>query len=413
MKYTYKHTLHACYTGYITQAIVNNLAPLLFIIFQTEFDLSFEMIGRLILINFCTQIFADVLAVKFVDRIGYRTSGVLAHALSAIGLISLGVLPRICSNPYVGLVIAVMIYAMGGGLLEVIVSPIVESLPGEEKEAAMSLLHSFYCWGQVGVVIITTLALSIMGSELWFILPILWSCIPLFNLIRFMKVPLLPVVEEGEQLSMKVLFQSKFFWLAMILMICAGASELTMSQWSSLFAEKGLQVPKVMGDLLGPCFFAVSMGITRTVYGIYGSKIDIKRALLGSGMLCVLCYGITIFANNPIISLLGCASCGFAVALMWPGTFSLSAKYFPGGGTAMFGLLAIAGDIGAAVGPWLAGAVSDTVQKSQGILEWMQLSLLNSEQVGLKLGLLVGMIFPIILVCGAVILVGARDVNKG
>lgn len=386
MRYTYKHTLRACYLGYITQAIVNNLAPLLFIIFQNQYHISFEMIGRLILINFGTQIVADILSVKYVDRIGYRKAAVMAHIFCSIGLMSLGVLPLIMPVPYMGLVIAVMIYAIGGGIIEVLVSPIVEFLPGDEKASAMSLLHSFYCWGQVGVVLLTTLLLKVIGSSYWFVLPILWAFIPLYNIKNFLKVPIIEPHEDAPTMSIGELLSTRGFVIALLLMLCAGASEITMSQWSSLFAEKGLQVPKVVGDLLGPCFFAVLMGIGRSIYGIWGHKINLNRALMASGILCVICYAVTIFVQNPFISLLGCAVTGLSVSLMWPGTFSLTSATYPMGGTAMFGMLAIFGDIGAAVGPWIAGVVSDAVG------------------LGLKAGLLVAIVFPIMLVIGVMLL---------
>lgn len=386
MRYTYKHTLRACYLGYITQAIVNNLAPLLFIIFQNQYHISFEMIGRLILINFGTQIVADILSVKYVDRIGYRKAAVMAHIFCSIGLMSLGVLPLIMPVPYMGLVIAVMIYAIGGGIIEVLVSPIVEFLPGDEKASAMSLLHSFYCWGQVGVVLLTTLLLKVIGSSYWFVLPILWAFIPLYNIKNFLKVPIIEPHEDAPTMSIGELLSTRGFVIALVLMLCAGASEITMSQWSSLFAEKGLQVPKVVGDLLGPCFFAVLMGIGRSIYGIWGHKINLNRALMASGILCVICYAVTIFVQNPFISLLGCAVTGLSVSLMWPGTFSLTSATYPMGGTAMFGMLAIFGDIGAAVGPWIAGVVSDAVG------------------LGLKAGLLVAIVFPIMLVIGVMLL---------
>lgn len=391
MKYTYKHTLHACYFGYITQAIVNNLVPLFFIIFQESFNISLEMLGRLILINFGTQIVVDLLTVKYVERIGYRQATIMAHIFSGIGLISLGILPQIMPSPYIGIMIAIILYAIGGGIIEVLISPIVEFLPGEEKASAMSLLHSFYCWGQVGVVLISTLLLKAIGRDMWFILPILWASIPLYNLTRFMKVPIIEPQEEMKTMSIKELLSTKGFTIALMLMLAAGASEITMSQWSSLFAEQGLQVPKVIGDLLGPCLFAVLMGIGRMVYGIWGSKINLNRALLGSGVLCVICYAITIFATNPFISLLGCALCGLAVSLMWPGTFSLTSATYPRGGTIMFGMLAVFGDIGAALGPWVAGLVSDVIR------------------LGLKAGLLAGMIFPVLLVIG---IIWIRDYNK-
>ena len=394
MKYTYKHTLKACYFGYITQAIVNNLAPILFIIFQNQFQISLEMLGRLILINFATQIVVDILTVKYVDRMGYRKATVIAHICCALGLISLGVLPKVLPYPYIGLMIAVVLYAIGGGIIEVLVSPIVEFLPGDEKASAMSLLHSFYCWGQVGVVLISTLLLKLIGGDLWFVLPILWALIPIYNVTRFLKVPIIEPHEEEKSMSVKELLSTKGFVIALLLMLAAGASELTMSQWSSLFAEQGLQVPKVMGDLLGPCLFAVLMGAGRMIYGIWGSKINLNRALLGSGILCILCYVVTVFATNPFVSLLGCAVCGLSVSLMWPGTFSLTASTYPRGGTAMFGILAVFGDVGAAVGPWMAGVVSDVVG------------------LGLKAGLLVAMIFPILLVIGILMIKKINDKQK-
>jgi fucose permease len=397
MKYTYKHTLRACYTGYITQAAINNLAPLLFTVFQGEFGLSFEQVGRLILFNFGTQIAADFFAMKYVDIIGFRRSAVLAHFLCAAGLVSLSILPNILPSPYIGLMLSVMIYAMGGGILEVLVSPIVDSLPGEEKESAMSLLHSFYCWGQVVVVIVTTVMIRLLGRQLWEVVPVFWAVVPLCNLLLFLKVPLMPPVPPETRVPLKNLFKSRFFVVALIIMMCAGASELTMSQWSSLFAERGLHVTKMLGDLLGPCLFAVFMGIGRTIYGIWGNKINLSNALLGCGALCVACYLTTVFAPWPLLSLLSCAVCGFSVSLMWPGAFSLTAQKYPLGGTAMFGMLAVFGDLGASAGPWSAGLISDLSQTSNAIIALGQRNNLDMAQLGLKCGLLVAVVFPLIL----------------
>lgn len=405
MKDTYKQTLHASYLGFITQAIINNLAPLLFVIFHDQFGISFEKIGRLIFINFGTQIITDILAIKYVDKIGYRRAAVLAHFFAFLGLVGLGVLPKLLPAPYVGLAIAVMVYAIGGGLIEVIISPIVESLPGDAKASSMSLLHSFYCWGQVGVVIITTLLIKIFGSQIWYILPILWSVIPAYNMFKFMRVPLMPVASEEDKISIKGLLSSHLFIIALVLMMSAGASELTMSQWSSLFAEKGLQVPKVVGDILGPALFAVFMGTGRTIYGLWGHKVNLRKVLISSSLLCIICYGITVFVQVPIISLLACAFCGLSVSLMWPGTLSLSADKFPKGGTAMFGMLAVFGDIGASSGPWIAGFVSDVAQKSNRLLAIGQANNLNPEQLGLKVGLLTAMIFPVMMLIG-ILLIG-------
>ncbi len=396
----YKPTLRACYLGYITQAIVNNLVPLFFIIFQTSYHISNEMLGRLVLINFGTQIVADWLALRYVDKIGYRTSAAVAHGFAAAGLIALGVLPLITPNPYTGLVIAVMIYAIGGGIIEVLISPIVDSLPGEAKSSAMSLLHSFYCWGQMGVVLVTTVLLWLLGTGIWFILPMLWALVPIWNLFRFLKVPLLPPVAEHERVPLKSLLGNRAYLIALVLMLCAGASELTMSQWSSLFAEKGLLLPKLLGDLLGPCLFAIFMGVGRTLHGVMGHRIPLRGAMMVTAALCVVCYAVTIFAPFPVLSLLGCAFCGFAVSLMWPGTFSLTAAAFPKGGTAMFGLMAVFGDIGGSVGPWLAGFVSDLAQQSEKMTTFAARWSLMPDQVGLKAGLLATTVFPVVMLLG-------------
>jgi len=376
VKFTYRHTLHACYLGYVTQAINNNLAPLLFIVFQNQFGLSTEMLGRLILLNFTTQIVADLVAVRYVDRIGYRRSALIAHLLSALGLISLGILPFLLPSPYVGLCLATIIYGWGGGFIEVLISPIVESLPGDAKASAMSLLHSFYCWGQMLVVIVTTVLVRLLGANHWYILPFLWALIPATNFFRFTKVPLRVLVPEEQQMPIRELFRSPSFLIALLLMLSAGASELTMSQWSSYFAEQGLQVPKMIGDLIGPGLFALFMGTGRTIYGVWGERIDLRKALLFTSALCVLCYLLTVFAPHPLLSLAGCSLTGSSVSLMWPGTFSLSARAFPFGGTAIFG------DLGGSLGPWSAGLVADLTER------------------GLHAGLLTASVFPLALLIG-------------
>lgn len=396
MGLNWRRTKIACYMGCVTQAININLAPLLFIIFQNEFGFTFEQIGRIILVNFGTQIVADIVATKYVDRIGYRPAVLAALALSAAGLLSLSVMPVGMKGSYAGLVVPVMLYSFGSGLIEVLISPLVEAMPGDEKASMMSLMHSFYCWGQTAVVLITTLLIWRFGESIWPVLPVLWAIVPVIDFALFLKAPLGSVVAEGGT-PMRVwdLFKSGFFWVAMALMICSGSSELTMSQWSSLFAEKGLRVSKLLGDLLGPCLFAVFMGATRAAYGVFGSKIDIHKALIASGGLCIVCYGVTVFASAPIISLIGCALCGVSVALMWPGTLSFSAARFPLGGTAMFGVLAVCGDIGGALGPWLAGVASDAAQKMTSAANLAASAGLELEQLGLKAGLLLALIFPV------------------
>jgi fucose permease len=387
---TFSHTRQACYAAYVTQAIVNNLAPLLFIVFQADYGVPYEMLGRLVLLNFVTQLITDLAAVAVVDRVGYRRPLVLAHALVAAGLLLLATLPPLTPSPYLGLALAVVVYGVGGGLLEVLVSPLVEALPGlrERKAAAMSLLHSFYCWGQVFVVLGTTLLLAQVGHTRWRSLPLLWTVVPLANLVVLLRVPMPPTVPVEHRTSLGRLLGTPAFAVFFVLMLCAGAAELTMSQWSSLFAEQALGMPKVWGDLLGPCLFAVLMGLARFGYGIAGERIRLVPALAASGALATACYLVAALAGAPLASLVGCALCGLAVSLLWPGTFSLAAARFPAGGAAMFGLLAVAGDAGGAFGPWLAGLVADL------------------SPAGLRAGMLAGTIFPL----GVVLALLARAV---
>ncbi|MDO4740199.1 MAG: MFS transporter [Eubacteriales bacterium] len=390
----YKRTKIAAYTATVTQAVICAIAPLLFIIFQDEFGLTDEQTGRLILLNFGTQIFADILATKYADRIGYRPSIIGAHILCLAGMLSMSVFPAIFPSPYVGLCFSVVLYAFGGGFIEVLNSPIVEALPGDEKASAMSLLHSFFCWGTAAAILLTTSALKIFGNGIWRLLPVCWSVVPLAGVLLFAGAPISSPAPEGQGMSVKDLLSHRAFWIALLMMLCAGSSELTMSQWASLFAEKGLQVDKFWGDLLGPFLFAITMGTGRALYGHFGSRIDIKSALTWMSAMCVICYVLAVF-GNPVFSLLGCALCGFSVSLMWPGTLSATAARYPLGGTAMFGVLAIFGDIGASVGPWLAGAVSDLTQGSAALMARLQQSTsLDPAQLGLKAGLLVGILFP-------------------
>ncbi|MGV9778086.1 MFS transporter [Streptosporangium sp. NPDC003464] len=397
---TFDHTRRACYTGYVTQAIVNNLAPLLFIVFQDRYRLPMEMLGRLVLLNFATQLITDIVAVKFVDRIGYRVPLVLAHVLSVLGLVLLAVAPAVSPSPYLGLCAAIIVYAVGGGLLEVLVSPVVDALPSpqEGKAAAMSLLHSFYCWGQVAVVAGTTLLLAWIGQDAWQVLPLAWAIVPLVNLVAFLKVPLPATVPDEHRTSLRKLFGAPAFAVAVVLMLCAGAAELTMSQWSSLFAEEGLGVSKVWGDLAGPCLFAVLMGVGRIVYGLWGERIPLVPAMAACGTLATVCYLATCLSADPVVSLVGCAVCGLAVSLLWPGTFSLAAARFPFGGAAMFGVLAVFGDAGGAVGPWVAGAVADASTAAGGLLSGLPAVLPDDGGSGLRAGILLATAFPLVIV---------------
>ncbi len=356
MAKNYEKTIRACFIGYIVQAIVNNFAPLLFITFQTTYDIPLAQITTLITINFALQLMTDLAAAYFTDKIGYRASVLIAHTMAALGLIGLAVFPSVMPSPFVGLVMAVVLYAIGGGLLEVIVSPMVEACPSEHKDRTMSMLHSFYCWGSVGVILVSTLVFWLFGIQNWRILAALWAIVPIANGIAFINVPIISMEEStGESTPMSQLFKIKMFWIFIVLMCCAGASELVISQWASAFAEKALGISKSLGDLLGPTLFAVLMGLSRVIYGKYGDKIGLDRMMIITCALCVIAYLMIALFDSAVIGLTGIAISGFAVGIMWPGTYSKAAGVMKGGGTAMFAFLALAGDLGCTSGPTFAG----------------------------------------------------------
>lgn len=378
----FRHTIAASYIGYITQAIVNNFAPLLFVTFHRTYGISLSRIGLLVTVNFVTQILVDLFSAKFTDRIGYRLNAVLAHIFAAVGLILLGILPELTSDPYLGISIAVVIYAIGGGLTEVIISPIVEACPTDKKGAAMSLLHSFYCWGSVLVVLVSTLLFRLLGLDSWRIISAMWAVIPTCNAIYFCFVPINSLADEGRGMSITGLLKEKVFWVLALLMLCSGASELAMSQWASALAETGLHVSKTAGDLAGPCFFAILMGSGRVLHAHVAERFSLTGYLGACACLCIVSYLVVTFSPLPAISLAACGVCGLSVAAMWPGTFSISSKVCPQGGTTIFALLALAGDIGCSAGPTTVGFVSSALRDN------------------LKLGLLSAIIFPVLMLVG-------------
>lgn len=378
---SYRSTILACYLGYITQAIIINFAPLLFLTFQRTYDLSLAHVTMLVTLNFLTQLLVDLLAAKYVDRIGYRPCVVAAHVFCAAGLVGLGLFPMVLP-PYAGLLTAVILYAIGGGLIEVLVSPIVEACPTDQKSAAMSLLHSFYCWGAVAVVLLSTLLFSLFGIQSWPYVACFWAIVPACNTFLFSRVPIAPIVAEGEGMSISGLFKTKLFWILLLLMICAGASEHAVAQWASALAESALGISKALGDLAGPCFFAVCMGVGRVIHAHLSDRIRLEAYLSGCAMLCMAGFLLIILPVPAIVSLFGCGVSGFAVGIMWPGTLSIASKRCPLGGTAMFALLALGGDLGCSAGPTVVGIVSG----------------LFSDQ--LKIGLTAGLLFPLLIVVG-------------
>ncbi len=383
MDKSYNQTLYACFTGYIVQAIVNNFVPLLFLTFHNSYGIPMTQITLLITFNFGLQLLVDMLSVTFVDRIGYRASMIIAHVCAAAGFLFLTILPDLLENAFTGLMIAVAVYAVGGGLLEVLVSPIVEACPTKNKEKAMSLLHSFYCWGHMAVVIVSTAFFHLFGIENWKVMACIWAVIPFANMILFTRVPIASLMDQGEgRTTIRQLFCKRIFWVLMIMMICAGAGEQAVSQWASAFAESGLHVSKTTGDLAGPMLFAFLMGSARAFYGKHGERIDLDRFMVVSSILCIAAYLCISLVPGPTVGFIGCALCGLSVGIMWPGVFSKAAASDVRGGTAMFALLALAGDVGCAGGPTVVGMVSGAFNNN------------------LKVGFLAGVLFPIFLLIG-------------
>ena len=390
-KNNYQLTMYACFIGYIVQAIVNNFLPLLFVTFQKTYSIPLTQITLLITLNFGIQLVIDMLSAGFVDKIGYRASAIIAHVCSAAGLVLLTVLPEAFPDPFAGILIAVFIYAIGGGLIEVLISPILEACPTDNKEKAMSLLHSFYCWGHVGVVLISTLFFTLFGIENWKILAVCWAVVPAANIILFAKAPIYSLHEEGGTgLTLKQLFTRKIFWVMMLMMLCAGASEQAVSQWASTLAEKSFGINKTIGDLAGPMAFAILMGSSRAFYGKFGDRINLERFMQYSAVLCMISYLMIAFIPIPALGILGCAVCGLSVGIMWPGTFSMASASVKRGGTALFALLALAGDVGCSSGPTYVGMISGALNDN------------------LKMGILAALIFPIFMVVGIRLIMGLR-----
>ena len=382
----YKKTLFACYLGFITQAISANFIPLLFLTFKSTYNITLDKIAVIPVLFYFIQLLVDVIATKFADKIGYRICVVASEVLSAVGLIALAILPEITSSPFVGILIAVVLYAVGSGIIEVLVSPIVEACPFEHKDGVMSLLHSFYCWGSMGVILGSTIFFALFGIENWKILTLIWALIPLYNIFNFINCPIERLVEDGKSMSVKALLKTPIFWLMILLMVCSGASEISMSQWASAFTESALGVSKTVGDLAGPFLFAMFMGIARVLYGKFSQKLNLTKIMLFCAIMCTGCYLLASLSNSPILGLMGCALCGLSVGIMWPGSISISSQNCPKGGTAMFALLALAGDLGGMASPAIVGSVSEMAGGN------------------LKLGLLVATFFPIMLIIALMVL---------
>lgn len=383
---SYKTTKIGCYLGFFTQAIVINLAPLMFVSFQDKLGLSYEQLGRLILINFCVQICVDVLFVKLVNILPLRCQLIAAQSFSIAGLWGLSLFPEFMPD-YAALILAVVIYSIGGGLIEVLLNPVVSEMPDTNTKVEIPLLHSFYCWGHVLVCLLSTLALRFF-SQSGFILPFAWSAVPLCALVIFIKAPLPTLTPSEKALPIGRLLCTRTFIAAMAVMVCSGAAEQTMAQWVSFFAEKGLCLSKTAGDILGLCSFALCMALCRTLYGIFGERLDLKRVLFFSSLLGIVSYSLICFVNNPYVSLFACGLCGVSVSLMWPGTVAYTGQEHPSGSAGMFALLSVMGDVGCSVGPWIAGAVSDIASDKADILSSIAIFKgMGTDQIALKCGM--------------------------
>lgn len=364
----YFKTRIACYIGYFIQAIINNFLPLLFVTFNTRYNISYDKIGTLIVINFCVQIAVDICSIKLIDLLTYKGAVLTAHICAAVGLIMLGILPQIMGNTYLAIILSIITYAVGSGLIEVIISPLIEYLPGKRSAARMSFLHSFYCWGQMLTILISTLLFAVWGLKNWHIIAMLWAIVPTVNFFVFLRAPIVVPKSEQKGGTRDKVFTHPFFYLMFVVMLCAGASEISASQWASTFAEQGLNLNKSVGDLAGPCAFALLMGVGRLLYGLFGQKLNVYKLLLWASALCLTCYLVIAFSGNPVLSIIFCALCGISVSVMWPMSLSMASLRFNNGGAPMFGVLAAAGDLGCSVGPWLIGIISSKATLQDGFL---------------------------------------------
>lgn len=389
----YLPTKLAGYVGFIVQAIVNNFLPILFIVFQDVYGLGYEKLGRLIVINFATQMFIDFITPKIIHKLGYRRAAFLCQFTACVGLCLMAVLPRFMSNTYLAIIISIVFYATGSGLMEVILSPMIEMLPTGNKSGNMAVLHSFYCWGQTVVVPLTTLMVFIFGRENWTYIPLVWAVVPFVNMFTFLRVPIVEPDSEEKQSTFLELARTPKFVVYMVMMLCAGASEIAMSQWSSLFVEQALGVSKAIGDIVGPCLFALFMALGRVIYASLSKKVSFTRLLIWLNLLCFICYVMVALCHIAVLSLVFCALCGLSVSISWPGIYSAGARTFKTGGAVMFSAFAMCGDTGCALGPGLVGLVA--------------------EYTNLNVGFLVAAVFPLIMViCSIYILKNRVAKNK-
>lgn len=381
----YLPTKIASYIGLVVQAVVNNFLPILFVALQDVYGLSYEQLARIIVFNFVTQIITDLLTPKILNRLGYRGCAIMCQGTAALGLSLLGILPRVMSDTYTAIIISVIIYAFGSGLMEVALSPLVENLPSSNKKGSMAILHSFYCWGQAFTVLVTTALVAVFGYKNWTYIPLIWAVIPFINMLSFLKVPIVEPPRDQKKDSFKTLFKNGRFRLYMVMMLAAGASEIAMAQWASLFAQRALGVTKVVGDLAGPCAFAIFMGSGRIWYAVVAKRVSFKKTLIWLNIGAFICYVAVAVLKIEFLSLIFCALCGFTVSISWPGIYSAGARDFPTGSAVMYSVFAMCGDMGCTLGPWVLGIVADNL--------------------GLKFGFAAASVFPLVMILATALMI--------
>lgn len=392
---SYQLTTISCFVGIFCQAVSSNITAILFIPLMTLYGLSYVHLGLLVGINFTTQVLVDIIASRLVDRYGFRVFVLPSDILAVIGLVLFGLTPVLFDNILTGLVFSTIIFSASCGLQEVMLSPIVNAIPHNDKGPAMALMHSFYAWGQVATIIITTLFLFFFGIENWQVIVFLWALVPLVNFFMFLAAPFPGVIHENQRMTMRDLILKPFYLVALLAIMGGAATELVMNQWSSTFSEKVLELPKVTGDILGMCGFAVFLGLGRVLYGRYGSKINMNNVLVGSAAAAVVCYIAVAISPLPAISLAACAVCGLAASLLWPGTLVITAEKYPLAGAWIFAILAAAGDIGAASGPFAAGVITDLTRQMPSILQFAASLQLLPDQFAIRIAILLSAIFPL------------------
>lgn len=397
----YRLTTISCFVGIFAQAVIINLAALLFMPLMRLHGLTYVQLGTLVAVNFSVQVGSDLVFSGLIDRIGFRRLVLPACLVGSLGLFLFALAPVLLpGRVFAGLLAATAVYSAAGGLLEVLLSPIVNAIPNEEKGAAMSLLHSFYAWGQMATIILTTLFLFLVGERHWQWMVGFWALLPLANFLLFLKAPFPPSVPEEHRLNMGDLILKPFCLLAFAAIFFGASAEVLMNQWTSAFMERALLLPKLTGDLFGMCGFALMLGLGRAWHGKYGARFDISKALVAMSALAVLCYLVVALAPGSWPGLLACMVCGFATSLLWPGTLIVASERYPLAGAWMFALLAAAGDVGAGLGPWFTGWVVDHAIDTAAALRLEQWLGIGGEQAALRLGILAGTIAPLLaLLC--------------